>query len=62
MTRCFLIFQSKGDDKLIKFNFQRCIPEFENAAFMVQMEATNTCGDNGMKMFCIQTSAGTSTR
>uniref|UniRef100_A0A2A4JWY1 Laminin subunit gamma-1 n=1 Tax=Heliothis virescens TaxID=7102 RepID=A0A2A4JWY1_HELVI len=41
---------------------QRCIPEFENAAFMVQMEATNTCGDNGVKVFCIQTSAGTSTR
>ncbi|XP_035428786.1 laminin subunit gamma-1 [Spodoptera frugiperda] len=41
---------------------QRCIPEFENAAFMVQMEATNTCGDNGMKVYCIQTSYGTSTR
>ncbi|KAI5640968.1 laminin EGF domain-containing protein [Phthorimaea operculella] len=41
---------------------QRCIPEFENAAFMVQMEATNTCGDKGTKMYCIQTSAGTSTR
>ncbi|XP_014366432.2 laminin subunit gamma-1 [Papilio machaon] len=39
---------------------QRCIPEFENAAFMVQMEATNTCGDNGSKMYCIQTSAGSS--
>ncbi|XP_075991196.1 laminin subunit gamma-1 [Anticarsia gemmatalis] len=41
---------------------QRCIPEFENAAYLVQMEATNTCGDNGMKVYCIQTSAGTSTR
>ncbi|XP_028177669.1 laminin subunit gamma-1 isoform X2 [Ostrinia furnacalis] len=41
---------------------QRCIPEFENAAFNVQMEATNTCGDNGVKMYCLQTSAGTSTR
>ncbi|KAJ0183971.1 hypothetical protein K1T71_000394 [Dendrolimus kikuchii] len=41
---------------------QRCIPDFGNAAFMVQMEATNTCGDNGSKMYCIQTSAGTSTR
>ncbi|RVE52211.1 hypothetical protein evm_003130 [Chilo suppressalis] len=40
---------------------QRCIPGFENAAFMVQMEATNTCGDNGVKMYCMQTSAGTST-
>ncbi|CAG5003313.1 unnamed protein product [Parnassius apollo] len=39
---------------------QRCIPEFENAAFMVQMEATNTCGDNGPRMYCIQTSAGSS--
>ncbi|XP_031767395.2 laminin subunit gamma-1 [Galleria mellonella] len=41
---------------------QRCIPEFENAAFNVQMEATNTCGDNGPMMYCIQTSAATSTR
>lgn len=41
---------------------QRCIPDFGNAAFMVKMEATNTCGDNGSKMYCIQTSAGTSTR
>ncbi|XP_049885206.1 laminin subunit gamma-1 [Pectinophora gossypiella] len=41
---------------------QRCIPEFENAAFMVQMEATNTCGDSGPRLYCIQTSAGTSTR
>ncbi|XP_028035475.1 laminin subunit gamma-1 [Bombyx mandarina] len=41
---------------------QRCIPEFENAAYLVQMEATNTCGDNGVKLYCIQTSAGTSTR
>lgn len=24
------------------------------------MEATNTCGDNGSKMYCIQTSAGSS--
>lgn len=34
---------------------QRCIPEFENAAFSVQMEATNTCGDNGPQEYCIQT-------
>ncbi|CAG9136873.1 unnamed protein product [Plutella xylostella] len=41
---------------------QRCIPEFENAAYMVQMDVTNTCADSGETMYCIQTSAGTSTR
>lgn len=35
--------------------FQRCIPEFENAAFGLEMEATNTCADNGPIEFCVQT-------
>lgn len=34
---------------------QRCIPEFENAAFDLLMEATNACGDNGPIEFCVQT-------
>ncbi|CAH1179506.1 unnamed protein product [Phaedon cochleariae] len=34
---------------------QRCIPEFENAAFGVLMEATNTCGENGDTEYCVQT-------
>lgn len=34
---------------------QRCIPEFENAAFNVLMEATNTCGQNGEIEYCVQT-------
>ncbi|XP_057672531.1 laminin subunit gamma-1-like [Diorhabda carinulata] len=34
---------------------QRCIPEFENAAFGVVMEATNTCGQNGDMEYCVQT-------
>ncbi|KAK5642602.1 hypothetical protein RI129_008769 [Pyrocoelia pectoralis] len=34
---------------------QRCIPEFENAAFNLLMEATNTCGDEGQIEYCIQT-------
>ncbi|XP_058123627.1 laminin subunit gamma-1 [Anopheles ziemanni] len=35
---------------------QRCIPEFENAAYQLQVEATNTCGEeqNGTN-FCVQT-------
>lgn len=35
--------------------FQRCIPEFENAAFEVQMESTNTCGEEDEQDFCVQT-------
>nr|XP_022904333.1 laminin subunit gamma-1 isoform X1 [Onthophagus taurus] len=34
---------------------QRCIPEFENAAFNLQIEASNTCGDNGPIEYCLQT-------
>ncbi|KAL5277341.1 LAMC3 family protein [Megaselia abdita] len=38
-----------------KFNRpQKCLPEFENAAYNVQIEATNTCGENGQKEFCDQ--------
>lgn len=39
--------------------FQRCIPEFENAAFNVLMEATNTCGDEGPVDYCAQTGVST---
>ncbi|KAJ8877582.1 hypothetical protein PR048_022037 [Dryococelus australis] len=34
---------------------QRCIPPFENAAFNVAVEATNTCGEAGPSEFCVQT-------
>ncbi|GJQ78719.1 putative laminin subunit [Trypoxylus dichotomus] len=34
--------------------FAKCIPEFENAAFNLQMEASNTCGDNGPIEYCVQ--------
>ncbi|XP_076658555.1 laminin subunit gamma-1 isoform X1 [Halictus rubicundus] len=34
---------------------QRCIPPFENAAFNVPMEATNTCGQERPTEFCKQT-------
>ena len=38
------------------FFYQRCIPPFENAAFNVPMEATNTCGQDGIATeFCVQT-------
>lgn len=36
-------------------HFQRCIPEFENAAFSMEMEATNTCGMDGEQEYCVQT-------
>ncbi|KAI8431208.1 hypothetical protein MSG28_001246 [Choristoneura fumiferana] len=41
---------------------RRCIPEFVNAAYKVQMEATNTCGDHGEMEYCQQTTAGASSR
>ncbi|XP_050312344.1 laminin subunit gamma-1-like [Anthonomus grandis grandis] len=34
---------------------QRCIPEFENAAFNMEMEATNTCGEEMPQEYCVQT-------
>ncbi|VEN35194.1 unnamed protein product, partial [Callosobruchus maculatus] len=50
---------NKGTKCYDQFNRpQRCIPEFENAAFNVPMEATNSCGDNGPIEYCIQTGAG----
>lgn len=36
------------------FNSQRCIPGFENAAFGLEVEATNTCGKTGSTEFCVQ--------
>ncbi|CAI6348984.1 unnamed protein product [Macrosiphum euphorbiae] len=33
---------------------QRCIPGFENAAFGLEVEATNTCGQSGPTEFCVQ--------
>ncbi|XP_066151126.1 laminin subunit gamma-1-like isoform X1 [Euwallacea fornicatus] len=39
-----------------RFNIpQRCIPEFENAAFDLLVEVTNTCGDEGPQEYCVQT-------
>ncbi|ENN81830.1 hypothetical protein YQE_01769, partial [Dendroctonus ponderosae] len=34
---------------------QRCIPEFENAAFNLLVEATNTCGEMDTQEYCFQT-------
>jgi coxsackievirus/adenovirus receptor len=36
---------------------QRCIPGFENAAFNVLVDATNTCGEERPTEFCVQTGA-----
>lgn len=36
-------------------SFQRCIPAFENAAFQVQIDSTNTCGEEEEQTFCVQT-------
>lgn len=33
----------------------RCVPEFINAAYLVPVEATNTCGVNGATEYCVQT-------
>ncbi|TDG52532.1 hypothetical protein AWZ03_000765 [Drosophila navojoa] len=34
---------------------QKCLPEFINAAYQLQIEATNTCGEQGDTYFCMQT-------
>lgn len=34
---------------------QKCMPEFVNAAYQLQFEATNTCGETDNNLFCIQT-------
>ncbi|XP_013114833.1 laminin subunit gamma-1 [Stomoxys calcitrans] len=34
---------------------QRCMPEFINSAYQLQIEATNTCGEQGDNHFCVQT-------
>lgn len=36
---------------------QRCIPPFENAAFDVNVEASNTCGLVDAEEYCLQTGA-----
>lgn len=42
---------------------QRCVPEFVNAAYLVPVDATNTCGQSGPIEFCVQTGAsGASTK
>lgn len=42
-------------DFIANVTFQRCIPEFENAAFNLPIEATNTCGQEEDTEFCVQT-------
>ncbi|ALC43661.1 LanB2 [Drosophila busckii] len=34
---------------------QKCLPEFINAAYQLQIESTNTCGEQGENNFCTQT-------
>ncbi|EDX09878.1 LanB2 [Drosophila simulans] len=34
---------------------QKCLPEFINAAYQLQIESTNTCGEQNDNHFCIQT-------
>ena len=36
---------------------QRCVPEFVNAAYLVPVESTNTCGQSGPIEYCVQTGA-----
>lgn len=49
-------FSLTAELKLAMFSsFQRCIPEFENAAFNLPIEATNTCGTEEDTEFCVQT-------
>lgn len=49
-------FSLTAELRLAMFSsFQRCIPEFENAAFNLPIEATNTCGTEEDTEFCVQT-------
>ena len=41
---------------------QRCVPEFVNAAYLVPVEATNTCGQSGPIEYCVQTGATASSK
>uniref|UniRef100_A0A915EBL9 Laminin N-terminal domain-containing protein n=1 Tax=Ditylenchus dipsaci TaxID=166011 RepID=A0A915EBL9_9BILA len=34
---------------------QRCVPDFINAAFNLEVEVTNTCGERQPTRFCVQT-------
>lgn len=37
-------------------NFQRCSTTFENAAYNLEIKATNTCGQDGeVSHYCVQT-------
>ncbi|KAI1706360.1 laminin EGF domain-containing protein [Ditylenchus destructor] len=36
-------------------NPQRCVPDFINAAFNLEVEVTNTCGERQPTRFCVQT-------
>ena len=49
--------KNREEDKCYDDNSkpQRCIPPFENAAFNVLMEATNTCGQERATEYCKQT-------
>ncbi|KAF5273327.1 hypothetical protein FQR65_LT04750 [Abscondita terminalis] len=48
----FQLFNHRGDAAK---TLPRCVPEFENAAFNLLTEATNTCGDDGEIEYCVQT-------
>ncbi|BET00227.1 Laminin B (Domain IV) [Nesidiocoris tenuis] len=41
-------------------NPKKCLCDFENPAFGLDVEATNTCGDDGPATFCIQSGASSS--
>ncbi|KAK2184715.1 hypothetical protein NP493_256g04060 [Ridgeia piscesae] len=54
------IVQSRADETHIacyddRGRPQRCIPPFENAAFNVHVEASNTCGLREAEEYCLQT-------
>ncbi|KAF6200715.1 hypothetical protein GE061_005159, partial [Apolygus lucorum] len=42
-------------------NPQRCLCDFENRAFGLEVEATNTCGEEEPSVFCVQSGSLTNT-
>lgn len=51
--------QSSKNEKITCYDHrgraQRCVPGFVNAAFGRHVEVTNTCGERGPSMYCLQT-------
>ncbi|XP_036327391.1 laminin subunit gamma-1-like [Rhagoletis pomonella] len=53
MVRPVLALSTKMVRPVLALSTKKCMPEFINAAYQLQIEATNTCGENGDNHFYI---------